>query len=285
MSSPSHPVGKFYITSNYRYMLIHTKAWKEDRLEIGENLYAKVEKLMVGIDTTVVESFADTLFEIGKGLASKNDFSLATKWLERSYEVINSQELEQLSRDAVELRMAIFQALVHAHLNNDTDNGFQKAENLVACIESEVGDKLIVLLLRLELLLNSPAEVFDSDAFACILRRLIRSTDLSESTLKIILHHIHTLCTKSPSLACEVLDFFINSQVLRSQCEGWIEKTVVFRAKIATSGRDTLASIQSLVGVLDAVGESISQPLGVPATLSVQTVRLRYNCEINIVCG
>lgn len=285
MSSPSHPVGKFYITSNYRYMLIHTKAWKEDRLEIGENLYAKVEKLMVGIDTTVVESFADTLFEIGKSLASKNDFSLATKWLERSYEVINSQELEQLSRDAVELRMAIFQALVHAHLNNDTDNGFQKAENLVACIESEVGDKLIVLLLRLELLLNSPAEVFDSDAFARILRRLIRSTDLSENTLKIILHHIHTLCAKSPSLACEVLDFFINSQVLRSQFEAWIEKTVVFRAKIATSGRDTLASIQSLVGVLDAVGESISQPLGVPATLSVQTVRLRYNCEINIVCG
>lgn len=258
---------------SYHSKLIFIKAWKEDRLEIAENLYYKTEKLVVVMDTVLVESFADTLFEIGKCLASKKDFSLAAKWLERSYEVINTQAIEELSRDAVELRMAISQAMVHAYLNSDTHDGFKKAENHVAYLESEVGDKLTVLLLRLELILKSPAEVFDSDTFASILRRLIRSTDLSETTLKIMLHHINTLCNKSPSLACKVLDSFISSAVLPSQRKEWIEKAMVFRAKVATSGRDTLTSIQSLVNILDTVADGVSQPLGVPATLSIQTVR------------
>lgn len=225
------------------------------------------------MNTPLVESFADAMFEIGKNLASKSNFPMATKWLERSYDVINTQEIEELSRQAVELRLAILQALVNAHLNGGTDDDFKKAENYVAYMESHIGDKFTVLLLRLEMLLKTPAEVFDSNAFAGILRRMIRNTELSDTTLKIILHHIHTLNDKSPTLASEVLDYFFGDRVLPSQHEEWIEKATVFRTQIAITARDTVAPVESLMVILDAVEHNVHQPLGVPATFSIHMVR------------
>ncbi|RYP76845.1 hypothetical protein DL771_001581 [Monosporascus sp. 5C6A] len=253
-------------------MLRMVLSWKEDRLDVTDHMYSKVEKLERIMGIPLMEAFADTLFEIGKTLAARNDFSLAVKWLDRAYDTINSQGLDQLSREAVELRMAISQALVHAHLNAGTDHSFQKAENLVAYMESEIGDKLAVLLLRLELLLKSPAEVFDSAGFAAVLRRLIRNADVSETTFKIILHHVRILDSKSPTLACEIIDYFFGTRVLPSHRKEWIEKVVVFRAQIATSRRDTAESIQSLAMILDAIEENNNQPLGAEAALSLQTL-------------
>ncbi len=220
----------------------------------------------------LVEAFADALFGIGKSLAAKKDFCLATKWLERSYEVINSQEIEQLSREAVELRLSISQTLFHAHLNGGAENGLQRAENHVACLESEVGDKLTVLLLRLELLLKSPAETFDSSSYADVLRRMIRITDLTEGTMQIILHHIHTLSKKSPTLASKVLDSFFGSQVLPSHHQEWIEKVAILRAHIATSDSNTPSAVQGLAAFLDALWDSIRQPLGTTPSLAIQLV-------------
>ncbi|RYP34710.1 hypothetical protein DL767_004156 [Monosporascus sp. MG133] len=239
-------------------MLRMVLSWKEDRLDVTDHMYSKVEKLEHKMGIPLMEAFADTLFEIGKTLAARNDFSLATKWLDRAYDTINSPGLDQLSREAVELRMAISQALVHAHLNAGTDHSFQKAENLVAYMESEIGDKLAVLLLRLELLLKSPAEVFDSPGFAAVLRRLIRNTDISETTFKIILHHVRILDSKSPTLACEILDYFFGTRVLPSHRKEWIDKVVVFRTQMATSRRDTAESIQSLAMILDAIEENVA---------------------------
>ncbi|RYP44678.1 hypothetical protein DL768_008881 [Monosporascus sp. mg162] len=261
-------------------MLRMVLSWKEDRLDVTDYMYSKVEKLEHIMGTPLMEAFADTLFEIGKTLAARNDFSLATKWLDRAYDTINSQGLDKLSREAVELRMAISQALVHANLNASTDHSFQKAENLVAYMESEIGDKLTVLLLRLELLLKSPAEVFDSPGFATVLRRLIRNADISETTFKIILHHVRILDSKSPTLACEILDYFFGTRVLPSRRKEWIEKVIVFRTQMATSRRDTTESIQSLAMILDAIEENSSQPLGAEAAISLQTNKLEQATEV-----
>ncbi|RYP22519.1 hypothetical protein DL765_001577 [Monosporascus sp. GIB2] len=253
-------------------MLRMVLSWKEDRLDVSDHIYSKVEKLEHIMGIPLMEAFADALFEIGKSLAARNDISLATKWLDRAYDTINSRGLDQLSREAVELRMAISQALVHAHLNAGTDDSFQKAEDLVAYMESEIGDKLTVLLLRLELLLKSPAEVFDGPGFSAVLRRLIRNTDISETTFKIILHHVRILDSKSPTLACEILDYFFGTRVLPSHRKEWIEKVVVFRTQMTTSRRDTAESIQSFAMILDAIEENDSQPLGAEAAVSLQTL-------------
>ncbi|KAI8955904.1 meiosis protein SPO22/ZIP4 like-domain-containing protein [Xylaria longipes] len=145
-------------------------AWKEDRMDVAEHVYGSLEKLMPNIDTVSAEQVADALFEIGRDLALKKNFVLAGRWLERAYELINAQEIGQLSRDAIELRLATSQALIQVYLDIGSTDYMSRAENHIAYVESELGDKLIVLLFRTEVLLRSPAETFDSKAYTDILR-------------------------------------------------------------------------------------------------------------------
>ncbi|KAI1780407.1 SPO22-domain-containing protein [Hypoxylon cercidicola] len=248
------------------------RAWKEDRLDVADHLYEKIHKSRDDKDSVSAENLADSLFEIGKDLTTKKNCPLAVKWLERAYEVINSQELELLSRDAIELRLAISQALVRAYLNINTTDGFQKAENHICYVESEIGDKLVVLLLRLELLLSSPAEVFDSRAYAGILQRMVRSIDISESSFNLMIHHIRKLDDKSPNLASPVLDAFLTSRVLPTQHDAWVECVVVLRTHMATTHRDTHETIQGLATMFDSIEANLEKPLPAAAVLAVQTL-------------
>ncbi|KAI1381649.1 SPO22-domain-containing protein [Hypoxylon crocopeplum] len=218
-----------------------TLAWKEDRLDVADHVYEK-------------------------------NFSIAAKWLERAFEFVNSQELEQLSREAIELRLAISQALVRAYLNTETTEDFQKAENHVGYVESEIGDKLVVLLLRLELLLSSPAEVFDSNAYASVLRRMMRSLDISESSFNLTIHHIRKLEDKSPALASSVLDEFITSRILPNQQDTWVERAVVLRTQMATMHRETHETMQGLATMFDSVEANLERSLPAAAVLAVQTL-------------
>lgn len=215
-----------------------------------------------------VEKLADILYEIGKDLCRKGDFSMAVKWLDRANDVINSQGLELLSREAIELRTAIVQALVTALLGLDTTDAFEKADNLVDGIESEMGVELVILLMRLEILQKSPAEVFDSDAYADVLRRMVKSFNFTDSTFKLVVHHIRKLHDKSPGLGCKVLDEFI--AVLTSvETDEWIERLIIIRVWMTTNGQNSADSIESTIAVLKLLGK----PLSVDATVAAQTVK------------
>ncbi|KAI0843290.1 meiosis protein SPO22/ZIP4 like-domain-containing protein [Hypoxylon sp. FL0890] len=245
-------------------------AWKEDRLDVADYTYGKLLDCQSLIDPISAENLADSCFEIGKDLTAKKNFSLAPTWLERAYESINAQDLEKLSREAIELRLAISQALVRAYLNTNTTDGFQKAENHVSYVESGFGDKLVVLLLRLELLLSSSAEVFDSSAYAAVLRRMINSLDISEASFNLMIHHVRKLDDKSPSLAFSVLDEFIISRVLPTQHDTWIERAVVLRTQMATAHRETHDTMQQLTAIFDRVEINLERALPATAVLAVQ---------------
>lgn len=239
---------------------------------MADHLYEKVQGGKSNSDHTSAENLADSLFEIGKDLTEKKNFPLAVKWLERAYEAINIQDLEQLSREAIELRLAISQALVRSYLDLGTTEGFQKAENHVCYIESEIGDKLVVLLLRLELLSKSPAEVFDSGGYADVLHRMVRSLDISESSFNLVIHHIRKLNDKSPSAACSILDEFITSRVLPTQHDPWIERAIVLRTRMTTTHRDSDETIQSLSSTFDSVEANLEKSLPAAAVLAIQIV-------------
>ncbi|KAI0101809.1 meiosis protein SPO22/ZIP4 like-domain-containing protein [Nemania sp. FL0031] len=153
-------------------------AWKDDRMDVAENVYNNLEKLIIDVDTASTEKLVDAIFEIGRDLGLKKNFILAAKWLERAHHLINGQDISQLSRDAIELRLAISQVLIQVYLDIGGLDYIDRAKNHVAYIENELGDKLIVLLLRTEILIRSPAETFDSEAYADILRRMIRTVDV-----------------------------------------------------------------------------------------------------------
>ncbi|KAI1165426.1 meiosis protein SPO22/ZIP4 like-domain-containing protein [Nemania serpens] len=152
-------------------------AWKEDKMDVADNLYVNLETLTTNLDTASVEKIVDTMFEIGKDLTLKNNSVLAAKWLERAEELINSQEMGNLSRDAIELRLAIAQALIQVYLDIGDPDYINRAENHIAYIQDKLGDKLVVLLFRTEVMLRSPAENFDSVAYADIVALKQQDTD------------------------------------------------------------------------------------------------------------
>lgn len=261
--------------------LIGIQAWKEDKMDVADNLYVNLETLTTNLDTASVEKIVDTMFEIGKDLTLKNNSVLAAKWLERAEELINSQEMGNLSRDAIELRLAIAQALIQVYLDIGDPDYINRAENHIAYIQDKLGDKLVVLLFRTEVMLRSPAENFDSVAYADIVRRMMRTVDMSESTFKLLIHHIRQLDEKNHLVASSVIDEFLKTRVLTSQREQWIEKAVILRIYMAICD-DSFESIKALEAVLDQVLLITGKPLSANTAAGIHTVCQGWDSELTI---
>lgn len=250
------------------------KSWKEDRLDVAEHMYSKFESIRKNLDPAVAEDLSDILFEVGRDLFRKKDFDMAVKWLTRADEIINSQELERLSREAIELRLSISQTLIQAHLGQKTAESLQQAENHVAAMESDMGDKLVVLLLRLEILQKTPSEVFDDNAYANILRRMVRTVNLSDSTFKLIVSHIRELDDKSPTLALQTLDLFLLDKVLSSEKNEWIESALILRVMCSTSRRDSTELVGGLRAIFDRAFEILQKPVTADVAIALLTVSI-----------
>ena len=248
-------------------MVLTIQCWVENRLDVAEHMYTKAEHLRQFLTPEYAERLADVLYEIGKSLSARSDFPIAIKWFERANEIINGQELEQLSREGLELRLAILQALVTALLGLGTPDGVNKARNYVDFIEAEAGNKFVVSLLKLELLQKTPAEVFDSEAYGDVLRHIIRNFTFSDSGFKLIMHHIRKLHDKSPGSGCAVLDDFIVA-LSGAEKSGWMEKAVVTRMWMITNQRDSVETINAAQGVLG----HLSRPLSAEAAVAAQAV-------------
>ena len=230
-------------------------------------MYTQAEQLREFLTAEYAEKLADVLYEIGKSLSSQNDYVTAVKWLDRANEIINGPGLERLSQEGIELRLAILQALVTASLGTGVPEDFEKAKRLVDFIESENGNAFVVLLLKLELLQKTPAEMFDDETYADVLRHIIRNFASSESGFKLVMHHIRKLHTKSPGAACTVLDDFM-FMLSRTDKRGWMEKAVVTRIWMITNQRDSVDTIETVKGVFS----QLSSPLGPEAAIAAQAV-------------
>ncbi len=256
-------------------LLTLCKCWVENRLDVAEHMYTKTEALRQFLTPDYAERLADVLYEIGKSLSARNDFPIAVKWLERANEVINGQELEQLSREGLELRLAILQALVMALLGSGVPDGLEKAKNYIAFIEAEAGNKFVVSLLKLELLQKTPAEVFDSESYEDVLRYIIRNFSFSDSGFKLIVHHIRKLHDKSPGAGCSVLDDFIVA-LGGADKDGWMEKAVVMRVWMMTNQRDSVEMIKAAEEVL----RYLTRPLSAEAAAAAQAVGFLWFLDV-----
>lgn len=239
-----------------------------------EFMYSKGHLQPNALDPNSAEKMAEILFEIGKDLSKKENFSMAVRWLERGYDIINAQDLSLLSRDAIELRLSIYQALIHALLGLGTPESSQKALDLVSYIESEIGEKPVVLLLRLEFLQKTPAEVFDVEAYADILRRMVRSFNFSEAHFKLLVHHARKLHDKSPTLATSVVDGMLRGTIVSSGREEWVERLVLLRIWMETTQRDGMRAIEELMGALEGLQNNLNKPFGASTAVGALTVSL-----------
>ncbi|EXA54381.1 hypothetical protein FOVG_01849 [Fusarium oxysporum f. sp. pisi HDV247] len=234
-------------------------SWKQGRLDVAEHMYAKAGDLLHNLDPSSAEHLADTFHGIGGDLLSRGDNEMALKWLRRALDLINDQALESLSTEGLELRISIHHELIQALLATGSQDGLQEAENLVSHVESEIGDKPVVLHWRLEILQRSPSEFFNADACASILRRMIRSLDLSDAGLDFLLHGISELRMRGPRLAIGLTDELLLRKLMPSRNMDWIGKAIVRRVWIGTMEADASVSVADLIQTLDQLVQEAGQ--------------------------
>lgn len=249
-----------------------SQAWQQDQLDVAEFMFNKSMASKHFFDAGTAESLADVLFEMGKDHLGKKQYAIAVKWLDRAYNILVEQELDRLSMDASELRLSIVESLIRALLGLQEPESTDKARSLVDLLENEVGDKLIVLLLRIELISKSPDETFDSNSYFDILQRMTRTMVLTESNFKLIMHHIRKLNDKRSSLACKALDELLKLRLFQEDKTEWIEKAIITRLWMVTSQKDSPETLVVLGQVLSTTFDSLSKPFGAAATLAAQTV-------------
>ena len=211
-------------------------------------------------DASTAESLADVLFEMGKDLLGKKQYAIAVKWLDRAYNILVEQELDRLSMDASELRLSIVESLIKALLGLHDPESTDKARSLVDLLENEMGDKLIVLLLRLELISTTTDDVFDSASYCDILQRMTRTVVFTESNFKLIMHHIRKLAEKSPGLASRALDELLKLRILPAGKAEWVEKAIITRLWMITNQKDGADAPTALGDLLSSVFDGLSEP-------------------------
>ncbi|KAM7204837.1 Meiosis protein SPO22/ZIP4 like domain containing protein [Rhypophila sp. PSN 637] len=255
------------------YFILRTAlSWIDKRPDVAEHMYTKAERLHKFLTPNYAEKLADVLFEIGKSFLVEKDFLSAVKWLERANEILNTQSLEKLSREGVELRLAILQATVTAYLGMETPSALEKARKIVDYVESELGStKLIVSLLRLEVLRRTPPEEFDDEAYSEVLRRMIRTFNSTDAGLKLITHHIQKLQKKSPGAACAVMDELINRLREVGENLDWMEMVVVQRMWMIQHAPLSLESFEAVRNVLSL----LKRPFGPMACMATQGLMWR----------
>jgi hypothetical protein len=238
-------------------------------------MFERADKLLKSIDPHSAEKLAEVLLEIGRDFAQKEDFKTAAKWLLRAYTILDLHNLENLSRNGVDLRLIILQHVVNALLKTDEPDDKQKAMEMISFLESEMGDMAVVLMLRVQLLDSSPPDEFDEEAYAQILFRVVACFNFSDTHFKWIMHHVKKLHERNKKLASRILDEFLVSKIITGNKVEWLERAVVLRVWMTTQSADPedLSGIDELLTEVHQTIDSSLQPVAAVAAQSVSRCR------------
>lgn len=230
-------------------------------------MFAKSE-IAAQVDPETAERLSDILFEIGKDQLRRKQYDIAVRWLERSANALDTQEVDTLSADAGELKLAIFQSLTRALMGLNTPVTMKRAWDIVGLLEVDFDDNMIVPLLKLELLTASTEP--DHQTYYTVLNKLIRSTVLTDANFKLVMHHIHRMKKLDEAATCRLLDDFLTMRLFSDKHVEWVEKAVITRLWISVKSRED--AVGSIYNLLDMVLQGLGQPLRASATHAAQTL-------------
>ncbi|KAL1647429.1 sporulation-specific protein 22 [Diplodia intermedia] len=243
-------------------------AWKQSRLDLAEHMFSKSDLEPYRLAADTADMLTDTLFEIGRDMFSKRQYEDAVRWLDRAYDLIGERNIEELDHDAVELRLAILNFLVRACLKMNTTKSREKARGIVDLLDFDYGDKMVVHLLKLDVISSDPE--LEVEQYYSVVVRMIRSIVLTDANFRTVMHHAHIIKGKSPELACKALDKLLHEKLFSHENHQWIEKVAVTQIWILADSGDAQPP-ESLVGLLEAVLQN-SRPFDAPATHAAQTI-------------
>lgn len=233
-------------------------------------MLAKLGTGMKEFDPLPAEQLADLFFEIGSDQANKSQYSEAIRWLERAHDVLGSQSLEQLSSDAGELQLSIMHGTIKALMNIGGDGNNTRAWNIVGELEVMYGDRLAVLLLKLDLYDTDPTS--SPHEYCDVLQKIVRSVHLTDSNVKTILHQVHNLRLRNARLAHILLSTLISERLLGAEEMAWLEMALVTTIWNCTS-TDLTDALELLSTVIDAVAANLSRPISPSAIYAAHIVR------------
>lgn len=226
------------------------------------------------LDPLSAESLADILFEIGKDQHVKRQYLEALRWLEKADDVLVGQSLENLSSEASDLKASIMHALVRVLMDIPEHGNNERAWNIVTRLDNEPGDKLLVLLLKLDLL--AADENSSMRNYSELLERIVRTVHLTESNFKTIMHHVHKLKARNADMAFHILETFLLERLAVADSSEWVERALITAIWVATTSADVTGGLESLDRLFDSLHVKLNVPLGEAATHAGQTVGL-YN--------
>ena len=223
------------------------------------------------LEPSSAEELADLFFEIGSSQSKKTQWAEAVNWLERAHNILLGQSQDLLSSDAGQLRISIMHTMARAFLNLKSDGSQEKAWNIVRELELDCGDRLAVLLLKLDIFANDASH--SAQDYCDILHKIVSTVHLTDTNVKTILHHVHKFRSRSPLMAHRVLVTLLFERLLGAEETKWIEKVLITIIWNCTNSTDFLDVLTSLSEVLDALANSAAKALNTHATHAAQIVR------------
>ena len=232
-------------------------------------MLTKVNLGLDNLESSSVEELADLFLEIGRSQNKKTQWAEAVYWLERAHDTLLSQSQALLSSDAGELRISIMHDMARALLNLDTSGSRTKAWDVVRELEIDCGDRLVILLLKLDILADDiPHSAQD---YCGILQKIVRTVHLTDTNVKTVLHHVHKLRSRSPLMAHRVLCTLLQERLLGTEETKWIEKALVTIIWNCTSSAD-FDVLTSLSEVFETLANGPAQGVSPHATHAAQIV-------------
>ena len=221
------------------------------------------------------ENVADLTLEIGKDQIAKASYHVAQQWLEKSYDLMLAHRLADLSADAPDLKMTISYHTIKALLKIGGDIERERARGLLIDLRLDCGDRLVVLLLELDLLSTQPTPI--AKEYSSILERIIRSVHLTHSNFKTIVYHVHKLKNMSAQEAYSVLKVLLLERLYGAANDQWIEKVIVTAIWVGTTSTDIFDPITRIRELLDLCVTRSQTTLSPGATHAAQMVRTGHD--------
>ncbi|KAL8785377.1 MAG: hypothetical protein Q9213_003383 [Squamulea squamosa] len=249
-----------------------TLAWHQERLDLAELWLANLSPGERPLTAAVAEQLADTLFEIGRDQVSKRRCKSALQWLDSAHEILASQNPEHLSTDASEVRTCIMHTIIRVLLEERGEENISRAWNIYHELKGESKNKVVVWLLKLELLKADQSAAQD---YYEVLDQVVRQVQLSDVNLTMILHHVHELRQQNARLAHAVLVALLSDRLLTIDEIAWVEKTIVTIVWNYTTSHDLGVMTDALEELLDRVGAETNLALSMSATHAAQVLMLK----------
>lgn len=223
------------------------------------------------LESSSAEELADLFFEIGHSQSKKKQWAEALQWLEKAHNILLGRSQDLLSSDAGELRISVMHSMARALLNLESDGSRDKAWTIVRELELDCGNRLVVLLLKLDIFATDASH--SAQDYCDILHKIVRTVHLTDTNVKTVLHHVHELRSRSSLMAHHVLVAFLYERLLGTEDAKWVEKAFVTIIWNFTNSIDLSDAMASLTEIFDALANGAVKALRPPATHAAQTVR------------